>query len=586
MAINWLAVCIGLIICFGGIYLKKTVSALVGASFGGILGVILAIVTAATMYEIDDKLFLYMIVGAVVFAIFCAAYDRLCSAIVTFIVSFVTLIIWLLFASEIEAIRMLILIASVVSFILSYIAYLLDTISFIFITAFGGALIANIGFYGLIHHMELVDTIISMTWGYFDGFAGIFIGTGILGSIGCYVQYQRRKKQKNNVTEKDSELKKEQIQEKKSQIEKSTKRLEDIIKKDLILCLLVVPYLAYIVFPYIVGHFKWERDIYLVLLRTQNFLMVASVAILGYYVLTQDMKYNILYQIPYLISEIGKNFFGTAIYRIFGVIKFPLTGLVLFTVAGSRIPKKRKPFIVAGVAYACYYVIFPSLLGFFSGSGYAFHISRHAIPIIEMYIVSYFIYKYLQKENIFEIFNDIPFAQIGIFIKNKIINNKRLGHIILGLCTIGIFSELVLVVKDRIVSHNAKLDLSNPIIEELIENDIQLQEFEQYQLDLDMDGTDEVLYFYIDFVKAFGHRVFININDKDYELESFGEDYKDGAYETNALHAQVELCLDSDNRIYIKASTPSDYGAEECEVEYRKKKLYARNKSVNIYSWD
>ena len=88
MAINWLAVCIGLIICFGGIYLKKTVSALIGASFGGILGVILAIVTAATMYEIDDKLFLYMIVGAVVFAIFCAAYDRLCSAIVTFIVSF------------------------------------------------------------------------------------------------------------------------------------------------------------------------------------------------------------------------------------------------------------------------------------------------------------------------------------------------------------------------------------------------------------------------------------------------------------------------------------------------------------------
>ena len=93
--------------------------------------------------------------------------------------------------------------------------------------------------------------------------------------------------------------------------------------------------------------------------------MVASVAILGYYVLTQGMKYNILYQIPYLISEIGKKFFGTAIYRIFGVIKFPLTGLVLFTVAGSRIPKKRKPFIVAGISYACYYVIFPSLLVFF-----------------------------------------------------------------------------------------------------------------------------------------------------------------------------------------------------------------------------
>lgn len=194
MVINWLAVCIGLIICLGGIYLKKTVSALIGASFGGILGVILTILTAATMYEIDDKLFLYMIVGAVIFAIFCAVYDHLCSAIVTFIVSFVTLILVLLFSSEIETVRTLILIASVVSFILSYIAYLLDTLSFILITAFGGALIANIGFYGLVHRMELINTIISMTWGHFDGFAEIFIGTGILGSIGCYVQYQRRRK--------------------------------------------------------------------------------------------------------------------------------------------------------------------------------------------------------------------------------------------------------------------------------------------------------------------------------------------------------------------------------------------------------
>ena len=337
MAINWLAVCIGLIICFGGIYLKKTVSALVGASFGGLLGVILAIVTAATMYEIDEKLFFYMILGAVILAIVCAVYDQLCSAIATFIVSFVTLILWLLFASEIEKIRTIILIASIISFILSYIAYLLDTISFILITAFGGALIANIGFYGVVHHIELVETIVSMTWGNFDGFTEIFIGTGILGSIGCYVQYQRRKKQKNSKAKKDLELKKKQIQEKKFQIEKHAIKLEYLIKKDPVLWFIVIPCLAYIIFPYIVGHFKWERDVYLVLLRTQNFLMVASVAILGYYVLTQDMKHNMLYQIPYLISEILGKTFGSVIYRIFGIIKFPLTGLVLLVVAGSGV---------------------------------------------------------------------------------------------------------------------------------------------------------------------------------------------------------------------------------------------------------
>lgn len=194
MAINWVTVCVGLIICFGGIYIKKVVSALIGASFGGMLGVILAITTAATIYEIDDKLFLYMIVGAVIFAILCAVYDRMCSAIATFIVSFVALVLWSLFALEIETIWTLFLVVGIVSFILAYIAYLLDTVSFIFITAFGGALIASIGFYGVVHHMELVDTIVSMTFGYFDGFAEIIIGLVVLGCIGCYVQYLRRRK--------------------------------------------------------------------------------------------------------------------------------------------------------------------------------------------------------------------------------------------------------------------------------------------------------------------------------------------------------------------------------------------------------
>ena len=76
------------------IYRRNFIWQLIGASFGGMLGVILAIVTAATIYEIDDKLFLYMIVGAVIFAILCAVYDRMCSAIATFMVSFVALVLW------------------------------------------------------------------------------------------------------------------------------------------------------------------------------------------------------------------------------------------------------------------------------------------------------------------------------------------------------------------------------------------------------------------------------------------------------------------------------------------------------------
>ena len=71
----------------------------------------------------------------------------MCSAIATFMVSFVALVLWSLFALKIETIWTLFLVVGIVSFILAYIAYLLDTVSFIFITAFGGALIASIGFY-------------------------------------------------------------------------------------------------------------------------------------------------------------------------------------------------------------------------------------------------------------------------------------------------------------------------------------------------------------------------------------------------------------------------------------------------------
>ncbi len=64
-----------------------------------------------------------------------------------------------------------------------------------------------------------------------------------------------------------------------------------------------------------------------------------------------------------------------------------------------------------------YYVIFPSLFRFFFlGQDMHFIFQDMLIPIIEMYIVSYFIYKYLQKENIFEIFNDISFCTDWYFL--------------------------------------------------------------------------------------------------------------------------------------------------------------------------
>lgn len=46
MEINLLLVCVGLVICFGGIYIRKLTSGLMGLIWGAIMGLIGVVVTA------------------------------------------------------------------------------------------------------------------------------------------------------------------------------------------------------------------------------------------------------------------------------------------------------------------------------------------------------------------------------------------------------------------------------------------------------------------------------------------------------------------------------------------------------------
>lgn len=153
--------------------------------------------------------------------------------------------------------------------------------------------------------------------------------------------------------------------------------------------------------------------------------------------------------------------------------------------------------------------------------------------------------------------------------------------LIIAFCVIGVG----MAVGGKAVVHyrRADLDYNNTIIKELSQNGVYpLEMWETYQLDIDSDGQEETLQVFHDFIQAFGNRVFVRIDNKEFELESLGEEDVKGAYETKATYAQAELVLDAENRIYIRVYVPYSYGYEECMVEFKGKHLYAINESVEI----
>lgn len=121
MILNFSVMCIGLIICFGGIYFKRVIAAMTGLVWGSLLGVVITLLTAATLYDIDEKLPVYMVGCALVMGIACAIHDRLCSAITAFLITFVACI----FAAilNINAVRTILIIAFMISMFMAYLSY-------------------------------------------------------------------------------------------------------------------------------------------------------------------------------------------------------------------------------------------------------------------------------------------------------------------------------------------------------------------------------------------------------------------------------------------------------------------------------
>lgn len=593
MGANLILLCVGIIICFGGIRFKRLFSAITGAAWGALLGVIITFLTASSIYDIDDKMGIYIITCALVTCILCAIFDSLCTIITSFITAFSICIIILLLLPLSDVIYIILLIAVVIASVIAYLAYLFDKIAFILVTAFSGAFIANIGGFGIIKQMSLDEMLLRVVFGNTSSFSIIFIGTIILGIIGCYIQNLRITNCGSSSFSKEAPLQLNMSEVMSPFIVKLKSLFDDVDS-----LLFLIPCIAYVVIPLLLWELHLERNIYVFLLQMERFLEIVSLSILIYLVITQDKKRNIIYQLPYLLMQIWtdlkyyKNFWS--IYRLLELFRLAVTGIGLYCVSQKIKDEQKKPLFLAGLAYFIYYIAFPFIEGNLSGAGYSFHITKHILPIFITYITVAILFWIRKKTNIISFFAKISYKQIWINVATSITTNKNstentsdrkkkniiivIGFTIIVIIAITIYFTVFNTTKGT-------LDYTNPIITEISENGSYTLEIGQvYTLDLDLDGQEDTLEFCIDFFKGYGHLMYFNINNEMFILEDFADDWDSYTNYTRAYYGKSELRLNSDNEIMIAVYIPSEYGYEESELQYSKNGLKGDDLSIRQVS--
>lgn len=200
MNIEFLAHCIliviGLIICFGGIYIRKIVSGIMGFIWGLTAGIALimllagdALMSALIFGSSDSDSMLYILLAltiAIAVTYISIKFDQLCAAINAFLASFILFLIMLLvLSSKIGA--LLVILALLGAAVIAYISYLYYMYAFVIVTAFSGGLLASLGIDGMVHNTSIMD----MMLGYSDGMTLILLCTIALGCAGTVFQVRQ-----------------------------------------------------------------------------------------------------------------------------------------------------------------------------------------------------------------------------------------------------------------------------------------------------------------------------------------------------------------------------------------------------------
>lgn len=422
MGLNLMLLCVGLIICFGGIHFRKFVSGLMGLIWGAFLGLIIVVVVALAsdgLWYLRSNLeeattLIVVILFAVAFCALSAWLDKLCAALNAFTGSFVMyFIIACMLVEDFDSISVVLLVLVILSAITSAIAYAHHNYSYIFVTAFSGALIASVGGYGLLTNNELSDVLYELIlYGGAEVILPVIIGTIILGCIGCYVQVHRFKTVHphkargasvgtdakssflNNAdfslitsTTKavaDEALKAGQnagraaapvlkdmwAQLKSAWSELKTERGKQDLRAEVLACKhLFVPIIASsLIIPSISLIVRWVfgDNQYAIISFLSRVAEAMSLGILTYFVIAKDTKMNMAYQVPKLV---GRILFYFRSFRYFCNIaisfKYIFLWAILFFISKFIKKDSVKPLLLSIIAYfMSQYVLEKIIIGF------------------------------------------------------------------------------------------------------------------------------------------------------------------------------------------------------------------------------
>lgn len=189
-----LLIILGLIVCFGGIYLRKPVAAIAGFINGLFIGGIILVIMMLTYSDIGSEEIIVLSIAAI-FAGVCVVFDKFFTALSSFVSSLLVLIIIVLSICDDETIEAGLIAALIGAVVLSVISYIYYEYSFAIVTAFTGGLSAAIGITFLFTDNTLDSYLINILWNEANGLGIILVITIALMAAGLYVQIKGMKKQ-------------------------------------------------------------------------------------------------------------------------------------------------------------------------------------------------------------------------------------------------------------------------------------------------------------------------------------------------------------------------------------------------------
>lgn len=373
MGLNLIMMCIGLVICFGATYIRKVVAGIMGAIWGTLLGLLILFLSGSSVYLLyrwDDSTVKMVILFSGIVCVLSIVFEKLCVAINTFLCSFFVFFVFAcIFFENNEDFEIILVIILTAAFILAVYSYAYYRYAFILVSAYSGAYIASVGGTGLVLNEEFGDVLGACITGEDGSIVGIvIISTLILGCLGVYVQLQKfgQRNIVNNKIQKNVENYRSRL-EKISVIDGEFRKLSentDKIMKKYFAILLVT---SFLIFPLIEQSlFKIYYSAFIVhymiifLEGIYPILIGITLGMLIFLMIVKNLKYQVLYHLPYVIGYVVFNFTAiqyTSVWtNIIQISKFTIIWYLLFVLVKNIRKDMIKPIVLVLVTIVMWYV--------------------------------------------------------------------------------------------------------------------------------------------------------------------------------------------------------------------------------------